>query len=401
MKAIVTLAGAAALGLSAHTALGYSGTATLTFTIGGSAQGSNADQGFSAGTGAGPIAISSMSNTTMFSTLSGANLVSYYDPDYATVAGCTPGAGVVPATATTTTVRKYGCRYTTPEGDAIATDSVPVLGPPGPHYPVTGEGPLAQASGTLTVTDTTLTGTLTIVPTSDEPTGATTIITTSLGGSRFSTSVGDGFAGYNYRTADGSPFGPAWYGIDGGTYTLNLTGTFTQSSWNITGGSALFVDPNFACQQIGFGGLPQGTLCTGSTTGGGWQLNGQHLSWGMDPDGRNTGSSAGPITVNLAGGSSVILGGILASLTIDASGNITSSSGEFRRAVGNSLDGCPSSLTYDTGTSKLTCGSLNAGNISITGTAPAAEVIPVPAAVWLFGGALGALGWLRRRQAAA
>ena len=28
------------------------------------------------------------------------------------------------------------------------------------------------------------------------------------------------------------------------------------------------------------------------------------------------------------------------------------------------------------------------------------ESIPVPAAVWLFGGALGALGWIRRKQAA-
>jgi hypothetical protein len=26
------------------------------------------------------------------------------------------------------------------------------------------------------------------------------------------------------------------------------------------------------------------------------------------------------------------------------------------------------------------------------------QVVPVPAAAWLFGGALGALGWLRRRH---
>jgi hypothetical protein len=389
MRKIAALAGVAALGLSAQTAFGYSGTATLTFTIGGSTLSSTGDQGFvSSG---GPITVSSMSNSTMFSTLGGANSSSQYNQNFIAPGQCAAGAGIVPPGSLTTTNRKYGCRYTDPGSNGLFAGS-----------PVVDAGPLASASGTLTVTDTTLTGTLTINSTTDEATGGTTTISTSGG---VTTRLGTGLAGsdgFNYRTADGSPFGNVWYGVyTTMTLTVNATGTFTQSSWSVTGGSVTWSDPNFACQQGGFGGDDRGTLCSSSTTGGGFQTMGQHLSWGMDTDGAKTGStSASPITVNLAGGGSVSLAGLIASLSIDASGNITSSTGEFRRAGGSSPS-CLSSITYNTSTSKITCGSLTAGNVSITGTAPAAQqVVPVPAAVWLMGSALGLLGWIRRKASA-
>ena len=397
MRKIAVLAGTAALGLSAQTAFGYSGTASLTFTIGGSALSATGDQGFVSS--AGPISVSSMSNSTLFHTLSGANSNSQYNANFASNADCAIGGGIVPATTgglpvKSTTTRKYACRYQTYFGANLATDS----GAGSPSFPVTDGGPLAQASGTLTVTDTTLTGTLTILSTTDEPTGSTTTIFT-LGGvtTRIGGGVGTGFGGFNYRTADGSPFGNAWYGVTTGmTLTVNATGTFTQSSWSVTGGSVTWTDPNFACQQGGQGGDPRGTLCSASSSGGGFQPTGNHLSWGMDTDGIKTGStSASAITVNLAGGGSVSLAGMIASLSIDGAGNVTTGTGEFRRG-GGSNPSCISSITYDTLLGKITCGSLTSGNLSITGTAPAA-VIPVPAAVWLMGSALGLLGWIRRK----
>jgi hypothetical protein len=392
MRKIAALAGVAAIGLSAQTAFGYSGTASLTFTIGGSALSSTGDQGFvSSG---GPISVSSMTNATMFSSLGGANSSSSYNSNFATQSpgDCAIGGAYVPGGSLTTTQRKYGCRYTDPASTALFVGTTIADG-----------GPLAQASGTLTVTDTTLTGTLTIVNTSDEATGAVTTISTAGGvTTRLGSGQGaTGFAGFNYRTADGSPFGNVWYGVTNTmTLTVNATGTFTQSSWSITGGSVTWVDPNFACQQGGFGGDARGTLCSASATGGGFNPTGGGLSWGMDTDGFKTGStSASQITVNLAGGGSVSLAGMIASLSIDASGNVTSGAGEFRRGSGSSPS-CVSNITYDTSTGKITCGSLTAGQLSITGTAPAAEVIPVPAAVWLMGSALGLLGWVRRKASA-
>ena len=76
----------------------------------------------------------------------------------------------------------------------------------------------------LTIMIGSLTGTLTIESSTDEPTGATTTFTTS--GVRVSNSAGDGLAGYNFRTADGSPFGNAWYGVTtSATLTVNLPST--------------------------------------------------------------------------------------------------------------------------------------------------------------------------------
>jgi hypothetical protein len=388
MKKIAALAGVAALGLSAQTALGYTSTASVTFTIGGSTlSGATGDQGFvSSG---GPIVVSSMTNSTLFHTLAGANSNSQYNSNFVVAGDCTIGGAYVPAGSLTTTNRKYGCRYTDPGSTALFAGTTAADG-----------GPLAQASGTLNATDTTLTGTLTIVNTSDEPTGGTTTISTAGGvTTRLGTGI-LGFPGFNYRTADGSPFGNVWYGVTNSmVLNVNVTGTFTAASWVVDGGYVTWSDPNFACQQGGFGGDDRGTLCSASTTGGGFQPDGGHLGWGLDPDGVQTGTAgARPITVNLAGGGSVTLAGMIANLSLDASGNITTNSGEFRRASGSSPS-CISNIVYDTASSKITCGSLTSGNLAITGVA-STTVIPVPAAGWLLAPAVLAVGrFMRRRKA--
>jgi hypothetical protein len=246
------------------------------------------------------------------------------------------------------------------------------------------------------VTDTTLTGTLTIGAASDEPTGATTTFT---GGIRTSNSIGNGFAGYNYRSADGSPFGNSWQGVTtAGTLTVALTGTFTSSAWSITGGTVGFADAGFACQQGGFGGTGVGTLCLPSGVAGGHNpSNGSHLSWGSDVDGASTGNSAlSEISVRDGVGGNVIetLSGVLASVSVSG-GNLTTGAGEFRRALGSAGAGCSGFIVWD-GT-RISCGTLTTGLLDISGTV--VEVVPAPAAAWLLGSGLSVLAWLRRRRA--
>ncbi len=386
MRKLAALGGVALLGLSAQTAFGYNQVANLTFTFGGSAVGASQDQSFNSASGA--YAMGGYDNTTVFSQLAGAGSTVTYNQDFTSAAQCVAGAGLVPASGTTTGTRKYGCRYTSSGGTPLFAAAS-----------VVDVGPVGMASGILTATDTTLTGTLNLLSTTDEPTGATTTFASgATGTTRLSNSIGDGLNGYNYRLADGSPFGNAWYGTTTlGTYTVNLTGIFTDTAWTVTGGAVTYVDAGFACQQGGFGGDSRGTLCSGSTTGGGFNPNGSGLSWGMDVDAASTGSTvAGMIDVRDAAGTSTIatLAGAIASISIDGLGNLTTGSGEFRRAVGAAAGGCLNHIRYDTGSGKLACGSITAGNLSISG------VVPVPAAVWLMGSALGLLGWIRRKAAA-
>ncbi len=396
MRKFAAIASVAALGLGLQAAAhAYNVTAAVTFTFGGSANSANADQGF--WTFAGPVSVGGIQpdNGTLIHTLSGANSTHFYNPDFATGTGgtcsdadpgdgllcgqdpnddVTPGSGdcmiggaLVPAGATFSQVRKYGCRYESS-----------IFGFTFARLPTLDAGPVGQASGTITVTDTTLTGTLTIVNTSDEPTGATTTFTVGTTGTpgttRTSNSIGNGFAGYNYREADESPFGNVWYGATtAGTYTLNLTGSFNNTTWIITGGSATFTDPGFACQQGAPGGDARGTMCSSSRVGGQFNPDGSQLSWGMDPDGISTGTTAAAaIQIRSADGSSLLttLSGVIASMGIAVNGDITTNSGEFRRAWGISGLGCPDHIRYDTVASKLSCGWLIAGNLSISGAVP-------------------------------
>lgn len=372
MKNLARIAGAAAALLAAQgTAFAYSGTANVTFSFGGTVAGAGTEIGWTSQGGAPNLAVAS--NTTQFISQAGYNSTSYYNTDFASAGDCSVGGAYVPAGSTAVSVRKYGCRYTDPSATAAFT----AIGP-------ADAGPGGAASGTLTVTDTTLTGVLTLLSTTDEPTGGGT------------TSVGNGTNGFNLRTADGSPFGNAWYGATtAATLTVNLTGTFTASSWSINGGAVTFSDAGFLCQQGG-NSTPANLLCTTSASAGGFQATGGQMDWGWDLDGRNTGfTTASPIQVRDALGTTVLdtLSGVLASLSIDGSGNITTNQGEYRRAAGNSFSGCGTFVKWD-GT-KLTCGTLSAGALTVSGT-----VVPVPAAVWLFGSALGLMGIARRKLAA-
>lgn len=373
MRKLTAIAALAVVGLGTQTtAFGYGGTANLTFSW--------ATNGTDIGwTSNGVNTLGSMTDGTYFSQQAGSNSTGYYNSDFASAAACNvaiagAGGGVLSST------RKYGCRYTTGSGTGTQQGSPAFV-----STPVADVGPGASASGTLTVTDTTLTGVLTIVSTTDEPTGGT------------ATSVGNGTNGYNLRSADGSPFGNNWNGITTlGTYTVNLTGTFTASSWQITGGAATFSDAGFLCQQGG-NSTPANILCSASSQPGGYQANGGALSWGWDLNGAGTGiTTASEIIVRDNTGVSVVdtLSGVLANLSVDGLGNITTNSGEIRRALGASACG-GAFIKWDG--SKISCGTLSTADLVITGTAP---VVPVPAAVWLFGSALGLLGVARRKMAA-
>ena len=397
MRKIAVLAGTALLGLSPQ-AFGYTAVGTLTFNWGGNSNAvaaaesnygatsdSTADIGWTAN---GTSQLGAMTDSTYFSAQNGYNSRGWYNGDYTVTAQCAAGAGIVPTTAASSSARKYGCRYvdgfdTTQFASGAVADTAAALAG-------------ARATGTITATDTALTGTLTIVNTSDEPTGATT---TFNAGNRTSNSVGNGFAGYNYRSADGSPFGNYWLGITtAGTLTVNLTGSFSATSWQITGGTVRFSDAGFACQQGGLGGSGLGTLClSGAVSGGQSPSDGSNLSWGWDIDGGGPGTTNAEIEVRDAVGGSIIetLSGVLASISV-SNGALTTQSGEFRRGLGSSGSGCSTYIVWD-GT-RVSCGTLTVGMLSISGTV---TEIPVPAAAWLVAPAALAAGrYVRRRKKA-
>ncbi|MDA0236785.1 MAG: ATP-binding protein, partial [Proteobacteria bacterium] len=117
--------------------------------------------------------------------------------------------------------------------------------------------------------------------------------------------------------------------------------------------------------------------CSRSYTGGGFDRNGGTLSWGMDTDGGGSGvTSASAIVLKDAGGSSTIatLSGVLASLSVDGSGNVTTDSGEFRRAGGSAGGGCVDHVRWDASISKLSCGTLTSGLWALSGTTDGSTV---------------------------
>jgi hypothetical protein len=298
--------------------------------------------------------LASISNDTYFSSLTGNNSTAYYNPDFARAGDATGWCGP----GTESFQAQYACKIST-------------------NTPIADVGPGAKATGQLTVTPTTLTGTLTVINTNDEGAGPQPGTTAATG--------------YNVRSADGSPFKNVWYGVSNQmTLTVNLTGSFSATNWEITGGTVGFADPAFQCGVADFSGV----LCSPSTVGGGFTANGSFLSWGMD-QGTGAGTGVSEIRVFDPTGANQIatLSGILASLTIDGAGNITTVQGETRVGSGSGGGGCATSIRYGGGA--ITCGTLAIRTLDITGT-----VVPVPAAAWLFGSALGLLGVARRKLAA-
>ena len=376
MRKIAAIAGIVAVGLGTQTtAFGYGATAAVNFAW--STNGT--DIGWTAQT---PNTLTAMTNGTYFSSLPGNNSVNYLNADFATAAQCASIVAGLGGTPTAT--RKYGCRYLSAGGDpSFVATPLPTVG-------AGNLGPCAQASGNITVTDTTMTGTLTILSTTDEPTGGT------------ATSIGNGTNGYNLRQADGSPFGNSWSGVTTlGTYTLNLTGAFTATSWQITGGGAKFSDAGYLCQQGG-SSSPPNILCNNSVAPGGFTTVGGSLSWGWELDGAatNLGNVVAGIDVrNTSNALITTLSGVLADLSVDGLGNITTNTGEIRRALGSS-GGCGSgptvkNITYDAALTRISCGTLTAANLVVTG------VVPAPAAVWLLGTGIVALAVRRRFKKAA
>ena len=83
-------------------------------------------------------------------------------------------------------------------------------------------------------------------------------------------------------------------------------------------------------------------------------------------------------------------------VSTDASGNVVALAGfnvDDYRVFGSTRCGDADSAGVGTGSYAATCNSWTSGYFSAT-------VVPVPAAVWLMGSALGLLGWVRRKAAA-
>jgi hypothetical protein len=331
------------LGLSSQAALAYEATADVTFSWAndGLARGwtSSAPNSFSA-----PPSNANL-NTTYFTSLTGSNSTAYYNADFAkstdATGWCGPGTEAFQA--------QYACKTGT-------NTPIPTAG-------AGNIGPGASATGTLTVTDTTMTGTLTVILTSDEGAGPQPGTTAATG--------------YNIRSADGSPFKNVWYGVSSAaTLTVNLTGTFTATDWDITGGTVTITDPSFQCGVADFSGV----LCAASTVGGGFQADGSGLSWGID-QGTGGGTPVTPINVysevgGLQADLIATLSGVLASLSVAGNGAITTDQGEIRVGSGSNGSGCPQGLRYN-GTG-ITCGTLQVSTLNITGTAQAATEAPDP-----------------------
>lgn len=313
------------LGFSSSAAMAYDAVAEVTFewATNGEARG---------WTSSAANTLNVLTNTTYFSAdTSGANSTTYYNAAFAkdgdATGWCTPGS-------VSAFQSQYACKTAAPGSD---------------RTPLADIGPGAQATGTVTVTDTTMTGTLVVINTNDEGAGPQPSTTEATG--------------YNIRSADGSPFKNVWYGVSNQmTLTVNLTGTFTSTNWEITGGTVSFADPSFQCGIADF----SGTLCNPSTTAGGFQADGSMLSWGLDQaTGANT--AVGPIPVfNAAGDTQVTtLGGVLASLTVDGGGNVATTTGEFRNGTGSAGGGCPTSIRW--GGTAITCGTLQVASLNVAG----------------------------------
>lgn len=332
--------------------------------------------------------LDSVDNGTYFTESAGYSAFGYYNSNFMTPARCSELALYYGTYGQTVVARKYGCQDTTYAGDRVmlldfAEDDFPVGG----------------ATGTLTVTDTTLTGVLQIVSTTDEPTGTATRM--AANGMRLSVTASNGTDGYNYRSHDGTLYGNSWYGITtAATLTVNLTGTFTATDWTIDGGTVRFTDPGFACQQSGYGGTDlAGLLCTPGTNAGGLQPDGGNLSWGQDPDGAGPRTDTAEIEIRHTQTGEVIerLSGVLASLSVQGDQLVTNR-GEFRRAY--SIAGaasCNGQVHYDPALKRVTCASLVAGLLDIRG---AVTVVPLPATAGLMALSLGLLHRFTRRRAA-
>jgi hypothetical protein len=215
-------------------------------------------------------ALAVVSNSSRFTAATGSNQTSYFNPDFAASSNYASGTGDDCLTNLpgydSIALRKSGCRQL----DTTGTN-VPVFHP----SPALDAGPAAAAVGTLILTDTTPTGTLAVVATTDEATGGD------------ESSPGNGASAFNVRALDGSAYGNARYGVStGATLTVDLTGTFSAAGWEITGGTVRLSDPGFQCQQGGIGGVaPDFFLCQVSAVPGGLDGTGSNLSFGLDADG--------------------------------------------------------------------------------------------------------------------
>lgn len=294
--------------------------------------------------------VASLANSTQFNQLSsGFNGRNYYNPDEANSASCAPR---------TAYGYKYGCI------DLNTFDKFPIA----PSNP----GPAASASGQMTVTTDTSTNTVAV-------TGVLAV------------------SPYNYRLGDGSPFGNIWYGVTGGTLTLNLTGAIVASNWLIDSGTAVFSNPDpdgagvltgFQCSTLaGSSAAPCVSTIPGAP--GNYQSDGGQLSFLPFNVFSEAAMCTGLNACNQAPLST--LSGILATLSVDQDGNLITVFGEYRRGLASAANS--GNLAWNPGTQTFGANStFYAGPLSVSGT-----VVPLPAGLWLLLTAVGSLASVRWR----
>jgi hypothetical protein len=162
----------------------------------------------------------------------------------------------------------------------------------------------------------------------------------------------------------------------GGTFNVRFTTSPTNTIYRhlitgaVVGNGAAAAASTFVCQEGNFGGNVGAHICGNYGLGGNF-LNDSSTSWGP-----------GTAFARTMGGDDIPYG---------AQSNISQYNGMANVSWMGTV------LTIGNGTTCGTCSSPNSGSAWTLNIA----TIPVPAAVWLFGSALGLLGVARRRKAVA
>ena len=164
-------------------------------------------------------------------------------------------------------------------------------------------------------------------------------------------------------------------GQPGRHLTVDPTGDFSATSWEIT--AECGQRPAFQCQQ-GASVKADYVLCQISGVPGGLSNDGSNLSFGTDADGGLAGVVMTPVQIRDVDGTSIVasLSGILASVSVGPGGSLSTAFGEYRSGSGTNAVGCQSQIRWDG--SRITCGTLTAGALEITGTATPVDTEPDP-----------------------
>lgn len=225
------------------------------------------------------------------------------------------------------------------------------------------------------------------------PQAASSVTANGLGG--FDYVIGsEGFPTLLTYSQAGSCFGQTFGAVECG-HSFSGPGSVDPDFWNGTSTAGIgSLESNFGAKTIG---TVNDLACIDNRSSSGVESNDCRDSQvGYSPYLYINGPCAvsGGCVAYGARGASEDVGWdqLLLKVSTDASGNVVSLAGfnvDDYRVFGSTRCG---DNTTGTGSYSATCNSWTSGYFS-------AAVVPVPAAVWLMGSALGLLGWIRRRVA--